>query len=181
MIAKILKRGAFGLFNGYYRRQFNRFCIAAGKCKLFIIDIDNTIADTMQWEREHPGKRIKVAELLPLLSMKQWLEEETAGGKIVYLSARNYWQKGKTKQWLQQHGFMREDELLVLVPSAKDKIAYLEEAVKRKTEVVYVDDLSYLRPNGQQGFYEDLIRQVKKLPLTYLDYQFISSRSTSHA
>lgn len=164
----------------YFLPRFRRFCRTDTGKPLLIVDIDNTIADTVAYEKAHPGRRIDIHALEPILSVQQWLSEQAATHEVAFLSARNYRQYRGTIQWLHRHGFtVASPQNLFMVLKPAQKIRYLQYAAKCRKTVSYIDDLSYFDPGQQKVVIHDhLVQQIKTLPIRYYDLAFISSLSS---
>jgi hypothetical protein len=151
--------------------RFKALCGAAGS-PLLVVDIDNTLAATHAWQRASRGRRIRVDALAPVPAVAAWLEERAAGTRIVYLAARHLWTYRRTAAWLSRHRFPEGG--LILVPTPGHKLKYLRHACAR-LPVTLIDDLSYLDAGGELRFHEDVIREVRRLEITYLDYHDIAA------
>jgi hypothetical protein len=155
-------------------RFFSRFKALCGRTggPLLVVDIDNTIAATHAYEMASPGRQIRVEALEPVPAVAAWLEERAPGTAIVYLAARHLWTYRRTAAWLRWHGFPEGE--LILVPTAGHKLRYLRHACSR-LKVVLIDDLSYLDDRGELRFHDEVIREVRRLDVTYLDYNDIAA------
>lgn len=125
-----------------------------------VLDIDNTLADAWPTlQRDWPSDRARQRAMQPLPGMKP-AAYDTAIGPVLFLSHRNWWDWGLTRRWLAAHG-MRGT--LVLVASARDKIAHLEVLVGTGGPVTYWDDLSHGTEHGSTQLYDEVIDAVRRL------------------
>jgi hypothetical protein len=155
----------------YFFRRFRTLC-ARSEGGLLLVDIDNTIAATHAYQRASPERKIRINALEPVPAVAAWLEREAPGRTLAYLSARNLWTYRRTERWLRRHGFPEGELILVATPAGK--LRYLSHACPR-LQVILIDDLSYLRPDGALGFHDDVIRRVRELDLVYLGHDDIAA------
>ena len=175
MFKSAIKKALGAVGNACYMPLWRRALKAAGERPLLIVDIDNTIADTHAYERSSPDRIIRIAELAPLEPMRMWLLEHAETHRILYLSARNYWDAARTKAWLLRHRFPFQSGSLVLVTRPQDKLPFLRRAAGHPAGVTYIDDLSYQSTSGDIRFHDAVIDAVRGLGIRYLDLQFISN------
>lgn len=137
--------------------------------KVCVLDIDNTIADT--WRTLHQPSK---APIPVLKGTYTYLQKHifSQNYTIIYLSHRPYSAFGTTYNWLKNNNFPVQFYNLFLVKTPFDKLKFLKK-LSSSHHVVYFDDLSRNHENGEIIFYDDLITQVKALPLTYYDFFFI--------
>ena len=159
------------------KKQFKNFVAAQpATTSIFIVDVDNTIANTWptflrKWTSEY--ERLENIEAFK--NMHSYLQKQTQTQAIafVYLTARNIRYKSITQTWLQQHNFLFNNAQLFLVNKPNEKLAFLKKACYLHKNIVYLDDLSYNHETGNTKTYTNIIEAVKKMPLAYFDASFI--------
>lgn len=141
--------------------------------QLFIIDIDNTIADT--WPtllRPHFYQNTKERHqsLAIFMGMRKWILQQAKqpNTHFVYLSARPIGLMLTTINWLQSSGLPTIKGGVILVPNASAKIQFLKIANAQKISITFVDDLSFNHENGEVRLYQGVIELVKLLPIRYI-------------
>jgi len=170
MIAFVKRRIYSIIYTRWDKAQRHSLKKISGYSKLYIIDIDNTLTINdvgSPIDRDNPKPRQGLVDLVQKL-----IEEKE---KVVFLSARDFREFKRTKQWLDSLGIFSDSNELYLVESANSKLPYLRQAVHSNTNVIYIDDLSYNHENGTIKFYSDVIRAVEKLELEYRGKNFIEN------
>lgn len=171
MIKQILKRIIFSFANPHYLRQFRKCLKAAKGQELWIVDIDNTIADSAPGFRQQWASTAERLEQIPVLEgMRKRVLEAGKEKKIIFLTARNYKYAAITRQWLEKNGFPVSAENLVIVPEAADKLPYFREAAQSARLTVF-DDMTYNHEGESIKSYDKIIGQLKAMPLTYIGYE----------
>jgi hypothetical protein len=168
MIGAIVKKMQFILLNpGYFKRFIQRLQNDA-RPVVWLVDIDNTLADTWPTiQQQWAGEQQRYRSIPPLKGMIQQVMNRPADADVIFLTARNYIYHDATIAWLQAQGLDAGKENVILVPKGKDKLPYIRAAVQKK-KVVYYDDLSYNHENGEIKIYHDVIAAVQQLPLQYI-------------
>lgn len=170
MLSSLIKRAAFGLINPIFRVLFS-IAVRASKKKILVVDIDNTIADT--WKtigQKNTSEYARLINLELLKGTKEFIDQTDA--TVIFLTARNYRHVPVTRQWLENQGFIVDIFHMIFVLEAHQKVSYLKK-IAHKKEVIFIDDLSFNHEKGAVEFYKTTIDAVKKLPITYYDYNFI--------
>lgn len=171
MIKQILKRIIFSFANPHYLRQFRKCLKAAEGQELWIVDIDNTIADSAPGFRQQWASTAERLAQIPVLEgMRRRLQEAGKEKKIIFLTARNYKYAGITRQWLEKNGFPVTPHNLVIVPEAADKLPYFREAAQCTRLTVY-DDMTFNHEGDSIRLYDTIISRLKAMPLTYIGYE----------
>jgi hypothetical protein len=183
----------------YFNRQFKQ-AFTDDYDTFWVVDIDNTIADswkkmTPQYKNTFRSQSDKMMDLDPFPSMQRLFKNIPPRTRLVFLTARQYIRYFVTKRWLQKHGFLNADSVIVLVEKMRDKVPLLKSALRNFEEkrtpqyknhfepfsplnssesmiypIVYLDDLSYNHENGNVLFYENIIDAVQKMPIRYIGY-----------
>ncbi len=137
---------------------------------LWVLDLDNTLADTWpSYLSEHAGERARLAGLAPLAGMVDAThgEAQRKGAGTVVLSHRAVWHWPVTRQWLARHGIRLRWYELVLVADPAHKVAHLRRWCRAGCDLVYWDDLTHGTEHGREQRYEDVVAAVAELPLTH--------------
>ena len=176
---KILKILSFSLIDPFFRILF-RLAINKGKSRnVWIVDIDNTIADTVDSYHTNYNSNFERLRNLKVLKGSQKLIAELENTTVIYLTARSYIYYPITQSWLKKHGFLKSNLNLIMVETPSQKIPYLKK-VAPKYNVTFIDDLSFNQENGTTKLYSEVIEEVEKLPITYHDYFYINSLNSLH-
>jgi len=141
-----------------------------GGGRLWVLDLDNTLADTWpSFLGEHPSERARLAGLEPLAGMIEATHHaarrEGAGTVVLSHRAIRHW--GVTRSWLRRHGITLRWWELVLVDSPADKVAHLRRWCSAGCDVVYWDDLTHGTERGREERYDAVIAAVAALPLVH--------------
>jgi len=159
------------LFRQNFIYQFNNSIINK---KIVFIDIDNTIADTWPTLKnnssENEVKRHLKLSVFP--GMKNFINEKFRNSdfQIYFISARKSNLFKITLTWLKRNDCFRDNDRLILVSRPEKKLFYLKYVLKKKFDVIYIDDLSYNHENNEIKFYDDIIAIVKKLNIQYIGF-----------
>jgi hypothetical protein len=143
---------------------------ASGGAPVWVLDLDNTLADTWpSYLGRHASERARLRGLDPLPGMLAAAHEpaRAAGGRVVVLSHRNLWHWPVTRSWLRANGVDVGWTDLVLVASPADKIAHLRRLCAGGRDVTYWDDLTHGTERGRHGSYDEVVDAVRRLPLAY--------------
>jgi hypothetical protein len=144
----------------------------------WIIDIDNTIADTWrtmtpQYLAQYRSEADRIMSIEPFESMQKLFQDIPPRTRLVFLSARYYIRYFVTKAWLKKHGFWQTDSVLVLVEQMTDKTPLLEGILKnyfeKKTPPQYFDDNA---PITNDSKIDNMIKAnslKNKHPIIYFD------------
>lgn len=153
-----------------YRRRFVEFFSNVQNEKVYIFDLDNTIANTwVTFLQKYDNHKERLRSIPVFLGMKKYLDNRI-DCKIVILTAREYWYSGITKKWIEDNNI--KYDLLIIVPKPKNKIELLS---KIAINCLYLDDLSYNHEHGEIKFYEDEINQLSKMKnIQYIGYKEIA-------
>lgn len=153
----------------YFEKKFFNFFKKIKIDDVYIFDLDNTIANTwVSYLQKYNSHRDRLKSLSIFLGMKNQIND-IKSGKIIILTAREYWYSDITEQWLKQNDV--KHDLLIIVPKPKDKITLLS---KISHECIYYDDMSYNHEKGDIKFYEEEIKTLSKMKnIKYIDYNEI--------
>jgi len=160
----------------WFRRKFRLFLYQHPHQSIFIFDIDNTIAHTYpSLSLSFPSEKHRHLSLEAFPNM-QHLTRAIANSPtraLVFLTARSYKMYKPTLEWLGLNQFPASTSNVIIVPSAADKIKYVEMAVSKGRKVWMVDDMTFNHENGAVKFYENEIELLLKMPLKYIGYKTI--------
>jgi hypothetical protein len=137
---------------------------------LWVLDLDNTLADTWpSYLEDHAGERARLSGLVPLAGMIEATHgrARSEGARVVVLSHRAIWHWGVTRAWLRRNGIRLGWSELVLVASPADKVAHLRRWCAAGCRVTYWDDLTHGTERGRTERYDDVIAEVARLSLTH--------------
>jgi hypothetical protein len=170
MLKSVIKKIGFYCIDPWYRGIFNSYLRSSRGKELWLVDIDNTIADSaITFKQQWSSEKERLLAIQPLEGMRNKLLAAGENTCIIYISARNYLHAGVTKQWLIANGFPGNGDNLVIVPGAADKLPYLQKAVDQH-QVVFFDDLTYNHESDELKFYTPIIEAVRQMKLQYVDY-----------
>lgn len=135
--------------------------------RVFIFDIDNTIADTWYSYNENHFKSNKHRlESLPIfIKMRRLISilYKNPNTLVLYLTARSLNNYQTTYHWLKSQEIPLKYSDLFIVNSPKFKIKILSTLIQQKLNVYYIDDLSYNQENGDIKFYDSDIYAIKEI------------------
>lgn len=135
--------------------------------RVFIFDIDNTIAHTW-YSYNKPyfkSNRHRLLSLPIYIKMRRLISilYENPNTLVLYLTARSLYDYKTTFQWLKSQGLPLNYSDLFIVNSPKFKIKILSSLRRQKLKVYYIDDLSYNHESGVVKFYDSEINDIKEI------------------
>ena len=142
------------------------------KQKIYIFDLDNTLANTwISYNMNYRNDKERLSSLAVFLGMKKLIEKTYLEGHyVVVLTAREYWHYFITKKWLFENNISYNNLTLVSHPSQK-----LELLKKLKIDYIYFDDLTYNHENGELKFYTKIIHKISIMKnVKYYGYEEIN-------
>ena len=129
---------------------------------VYFFDIDNTLADT------NGKKSLTGVKAFPALVDK--VHQAYKEHEIFFITSRNITRWFNTYRWLKKRKFQQLFSRLILVSRPHIKLTILDIAIRQGLVITYYDDLSYNHENGQVLLYDEIIREVRKLPVRYFGY-----------
>lgn len=147
--------------------------------EIYIIDIDNTIADTWPTLKiidSYLTEFERYASLRAFNQIKDYMYNTLMiKSKLkLFLSARNILMSKTTENWLINNGYYDKLSNLMLVPNASYKLPFLKILILLKYKIVYIDDLSYNHENLNILFYNKVINFVtNSKQIKYIGYEEI--------
>jgi len=136
--------------------------------RIFLFDIDNTIANSWHsltlnhWTSEN--ERLK--GLAIFLRMKKLLSilQSNKNNKIFFLTARSYFSRATTIEWLTENGILVENSELIITRTAEDKIKIIKALPLNNFKKIYfIDDLSHKHETMHVEMFEKEIRAIEEL------------------
>jgi hypothetical protein len=175
----LLKRRHIKLIlKALYRRinltNFSFLLKRSNSKKIWIVDLDNTIANTWPLRKKaYDDKRI-FQEVRAFEGLLQYLYRNIHSKDLfIILSARPYSYLKITKKWIRSCFSGTLNPKVFLVEAPLHKLKYIELSIKHGFKVIYMDDLSYNHENDDVRFYQEVIDKVNKLPIKHIGYEEI--------
>lgn len=162
------------IIDSLFKIKFNIYLLRFYKNKEFVVfDLDNTLAHTYPYInttsiRETYNKLPVHTGLHKLL-----LNQYESGFRIIILTARDWKYFFETKNWIRDNINTSRSIPFFLVNKPHHKLWYLNKIILKGKNLTYYDDLSYNHENGIILYYEDMIKEVRKLNINYFDYSEI--------
>jgi len=150
----------------------------SGARATYILDIDNTLADT--WPELSRAGTVALSRPAFVLRLQmfprarrlvRWLTRR--GAHVVFVTSRSLRVYRSTRAWLIANGIRPAWHSLVLVDSPKEKLWYVKRVLASGRRCVYVDDLSYNHEHGDIRFYQDTIDSAIRTGARYCGYEEI--------
>lgn len=145
--------------------------------KIYIFDIDNTIANTWpSFLQSYETLEERLSSLAVFHKMREHiLDISSKGNKVIFLTARPYKTYSLTFTWLKNLGLIENKYDLFLVSKPLEKIDLLK---KTNKEVYFYDDMTYNHEKGEIKYYENEIRLLGQL--SYVKYYGLSDINKIH-
>lgn len=167
---RLFKLIIYGAFDLLFKYRFKRYIKNIDqRDKVYLVDIDNTLADTWPSLRNYVyrNENHRYGSLSIFLGMRNFiLDKMEMKKRVIFISARSYLDYFSTLKWLSNNGL--KSASVILVNRAEDKLSYIKMLLNRGVAVVYIDDLSYGHEYGEVRLYEKMIVKVKELEVEYL-------------
>lgn len=167
---RLIKYFFFALIGSLFKVRF-RWLIRKvdEQSSVYLVDIDNTLANTWPSLKDYVYKNEnhRYRSLPIFMGMRDFIRSKAGQNvKVIFISARSYFSYRVTCRWLISNGLSGDEVILVAKPD--DKLEYISELLYRRINVVYIDDLSHSHELGMMQLYEELILDLKQLPIQYL-------------
>lgn len=164
---KIIKNFILQPISFYKRRNITKLINNSKGNRIFIFDIDNTIADTLPsleiniWKTESDRvKTLAIFVKMHRLLNSLYLNKRNT---IYFLSARSYFSFKSTFNWLSNMKLPVEKDKIFITRTAEEKKKIFEKLNLDKLNIYYFDDLAYLESNNNIFFYTELIEYFRNL------------------
>jgi hypothetical protein len=168
-----LRKSAYGGFRAVF---WGRLWMV-GHRRIYLIDLDNTLADTwphLKTAVQGLGNPAFVAGLKPLPGVCRFVRGLCRKGRAVFIvSARPIGVYRATRRWLATQGIEVYRGGLILVNGPDEKVWFLRKIVSQGKEAVLIDDLSFNHENGEVRFYSETIANVRNLGVRHYGYEEI--------
>lgn len=183
-MTKKIKTYFFSIATNIYIYIISGKLIRKKYTRVFVFDIDNTIAHT--WYSFNASyftsNKQRLLSLPIYIKMHRVIDilYNNPNNLVVFLTARSLNDYKTTYKWLKGQGFPLGYSDLFIVNSPKYKINIISSFKKQKTNVYYIDDLSYNHENGEVKFYKKEIFEIENLTaknkhIKYYGYDHIES------
>lgn len=153
----------------YFKLIFLSNTKAVNKNRLFLFDIDNTLADSWHsllisgWKNQNR----RLASLAVFLRMRRLvlLLQKSPFNQIVFITARSNYSWMTTHRWLDSIGISVSRFSVIVTRTPDEKVELLR--LIRKINTYFIDDLSIQHETGNPQIRTDLIKLIQQLPLRY--------------
>jgi hypothetical protein len=154
--------------------RFKKFIQTIEGDKIWLLDIDNTFADTWpNLKNKRIQNILRFYETLPLLKgSNEYFNTTIKGDPYYFLTVRNKMLYYSTKAWLNRHNLF-VDYNLSLLSDVQLKCTYIDVALANNLTVHFLDDLSYGHESGTIKYHDREIGKVIQKGIYYYDYNFI--------
>lgn len=151
----------------FFVTVFFKISIKLTNKKIYIFDIDNTLADTwISFTYRYTSEFERYSSLAVFYKMRNYILSLN-NCRVIFLSARPFKVYKITYHWLKSIGVINNVMSLILVDKPNDKIKLLKN-IKKK--VIFFDDMSYNHEYGEIKYYTNEIYELYKLPnIEYID------------
>lgn len=171
MLKAVIKKILFSFYYKYFKYKFFSAIQNIGTKKLYIFDLDNTIANTwISYNQSYSSHKSRLDSLSIFIGMKKFISNIDKNNSIVIiLTAREYWYYSLTKKWIESNELNINE--LIVVSKPYEKILLLKEVM---INCEYYDDMSYNHENNHIIFYENEIKAIKSFSnISYYNYDDI--------
>lgn len=140
---------------------------------ILFCDIDNTILKTSEFYIKETNWLLKKLKWLPEVNngIVKIVKNELNYDKLIFLSHRKWILYPISYIQMRKVGF--SNFKIIHTSSAQKKIIILKKYLLKNKKILYIDDLSHNKENGQILFYHELINEIKKMNIKYYDYDWI--------
>jgi len=144
--------------------------------RIFIFDIDNTLANT--WPSltyNINSRKERLSGLSVFINMRFLIRQiiQDKKNKVIFLTSRNNYDLFVTCNWLRSVGINCSIFDVIIVGNPKTKIRYIKSVVRfYNQQLIYIDDLTYNHERGNMKKYS-FVKDIYSLPIQYFGYKFI--------
>lgn len=153
--------------------RFVFWILRKSNSKIFIVDLDNTLADT--WPQRLNMDSFNWHNMPVHESVLNFVKEYEQINKleVVVISARPLSAKRSTRLWLNRIAGLEKTRFF-LTPDADSKFKYIVLAKRLGKLGAVIDDCSHSHEFGTTLFHQNLIQKIRSLDIEFFDYQFLS-------
>lgn len=149
--------------------------------KIYLVDIDNTIADSWHSLKLHIWKNEKdrLQFLAVFIGMRKYIQQLMLdkNNQIIFFTARSLFSRKVTMQWLIDMGLNVNNNQLVITRNAAWKIDFIYALKLSKYHITYIDDLSHKHEKGKIEFFENEINSIENLQKKFSNnFNYINAR-----
>ena len=140
--------------------------------KIYLLDIDNTLADTFHsYKYFFESYENRLLSLAIFLGMrKKYIEILHHNKNAFFISARRMSSKAATYNWLESNGLKIEKNNIFNVNSVNVKIIFFKLLNKNNNyKIILIDDLSYNHENGEVKYYKNQIDAICQFKILHID------------
>ena len=164
------------IFSFIYSRFFFQNIHLNKNKKIYLFDIDNTLADTYHsFNYNYKSRRVRLSSLAVFLNMRQLIIslKKNKENKIIFLTARRFYDLWITKSWLKSIGIKTDYFDIIIVDNPEEKYFLIKKILKKyKINISYIDDLSHNHENNNMQIYS-IVKKVNNVPIKYFGYDQI--------
>ena len=149
-----------------------------GGNRIFIFDIDNTIADT--WysfnEKAYKSNNERLLSLPIYLKMQRLIVAlyKSSNNKIFFISSRCFYSYKTTYRWLSSNGFPLHFSDLMIVRKPSDKLKIITGILSTEYSFYFIDDYSYNHEKGKVKFYSSAIDEANYLTCKHPNFKYFN-------
>lgn len=140
--------------------------------KIYLLDIDNTLADTFHsykyYFKSYDDRLLSLAIFLGM--RKKYMEIFDNNKNVFFISARRISSQAATYNWLESNGLKVEKKNIFNVNSVNVKISLIKLLKKNNNyHITLIDDLSYNHENGVVKYYKNQIDAIYQFKILHID------------
>jgi FMN phosphatase YigB (HAD superfamily) len=159
----------------YFRFVFFIFLLKRDRKKVAIFDLDNTLFNTWPLRKKYTDDKTVYTNVEPFPGVLNIISSKrTDGYKILFISARHYLYYPLTFKTIKKHLPSEIAKSLILVPTARDKVFFIERLIKKFEVIDFYDDLSYNHEHGEVKYYQEVIDKIQSLNVAYYGVDFLN-------
>ena len=161
--------------------RFKKLIKNANNKNIFLVDIDNTLADSWHslklriWKNEND----RLQYLAVFIGMKTYIQQLMANenNHVIFFTARSLFSRKVTMQWLNNVGFTINHNQLVITRNAAWKVDFINSLELNKCNITYIDDLSHKHEKGKVEFFENEIKSIDDLQKKFSNnFKYINAK-----
>ena len=140
--------------------------------KIYLLDIDNTLADTFHsYKYYFKSYEDRLSSLAIFIGMRnKYIEIFDNNENVFFISARKISSQATTFKWLKSNGLRIERENIFNVNNVNVKVSLIKLLNKNNHyHITLIDDLSYNHENGKVKYYENQIIAINQFKVLHID------------